>query len=158
MKIIGIDPGLSCTGWGVIEKQNGKIHYIDSGHICTNSKNNVSQRLYVLHRELTTQLQEYKADVAAIEETFINNNPKSSLSLSHARGALLLTLAISGIVNINHYSANYIKKSVTGNGHANKEQVMEMVKLSIKKRGEINHNSADGLAAALCCAFQCNVC
>ncbi|MBQ4874579.1 MAG: crossover junction endodeoxyribonuclease RuvC [Rickettsiaceae bacterium H1] len=155
MKIIGIDPGLNCTGWGIIQVENNKVRYMDSGKIKTYSKTAIDKRLYRLHQELLTVLERHKPESAAIEETFVNKNPKSSLSLCQARGALLLTLSIAGIANISLYPANHIKKAITGNGHAEKHQIIKTVEYIIKEvKGKITHDIADALAIALCHYYQ----
>lgn len=158
VKIIGIDPGLGCTGWGIISKAGKQLAYVDSGKIKTNSSQQLSQRLHSLHQELSCVLELHRPNLAAIEETFVNKNPRSSLSLCHARGALLLTLTIFNIKNIYHYSANHIKKTVTGNGHAEKHQMINVIKYSLKdiKEKEFSHDIADALAVALCHAYRVN--
>ena len=156
MRIIGVDPGLNCTGWAIIQIENKKIDYIDGGKINTSSKEPIEKRLYKLHKELLSTLKQHKPDSAAIEEIFVNKSPRSSLNLCHARGALLLTLSTSGIENIGHYQPNHIKKSITGNGHAQKHQMIKMVQFIIKTFEKINHNVADAISIAICHFYEKN--
>ena len=155
MKIIGIDPGLNCTGWGIIKKES-QLSYINSGVLKTSNKQSLEERLHLLHKGLLQVLTEYQPDVAAIEETFVNKNAQSSLLLAHARGALLVTCMISGIKSIHHYSANHIKKTVTGNGHAEKQQMINMLKYLVKDLtiSNITHDIADAIAIALCHGYH----
>ena len=152
MKIIGLDPGLSYTGWGVLSIDKG-IKLIDKGIIITNSKETTSQRLKKIHTDLLNILKLHSADSASMEEVFVNKNPKSSISLCYARGTLLLTLNIINIP-VFEYSTNHVKKSVTGNGHARKEQVHFMVEkiLNIKCLGA--YDISDAIAVALCHAYS----
>ncbi|AHX04569.1 crossover junction endodeoxyribonuclease RuvC [Ehrlichia japonica] len=152
MKIIGLDPGLSCTGWGVLSIDKD-IKLIDKGVIITNSKETTSQRLNKIHTDLLNILKLHSADSASMEEVFVNKNPKSSISLCYARGILLLTLNIINIP-VFEYSTNYVKKLVTGNGHARKEQVHFMIEkiLNIKCLG--TYDISDAIAVGLCHAYS----
>ncbi len=152
MNIIGIDPGLNCTGWGIISLNGKKICYLDSGKITTQINLPIEKRLNALHSGLILVYDKYKPVEAAIEETFINKNPQSSLNLCQARGALLLSLSILGVSKVSHYSANNIKKSITGNGHANKDQMMKIILMSIQSldKKNLTHDESDAIAAALC--------
>ena len=153
-KIIGIDPGLNNTGWGIISvDDNNNVYLVANGNISTNSKNSTSNRLKKIHTEFLNILNEYQIDSASMEEVFINKNPRSSISLCHARGALMLTLSTAN-VQVFEYSTNYVKKSITGNGHAKKEQVHFMVEkiLNVKLSG--TYDISDAIAVALCHAYS----
>ena len=153
-KIIGLDPGLNTTGWGVLSvDDNNNICLLGNGTILTNSNENLSQRLHKIHIEFLNILNKYQVDSASMEEVFINKNPKSSISLCYARGILLLTLNIAN-VPVFEYAANYVKKSITGNGHAKKEQVHFMVEkiLNVKCLGA--YDISDAMAVALCHAYS----
>lgn len=150
MKIIGIDPGLNTTGWAVLEKKNRSIYYLDSGKITTSNKQNMLARLGKINEELGSILLSYQPEFGAIEEIFVNKNPRSSLKLCHARGAILLTLSLYGVSNVSEYAPNYIKKNITGNGHATKEQVLILMQRMIKGLATINHDIADAIAICFC--------
>ncbi len=148
MFILGIDPALQKTGWGVIESKGSSIKFIDSGLIKTNAKDSMAQRLAVLHHGLIAVIDKWKPCEAAIEETFVNKNPASALKLGQARGVLLCVPALKGL-SVDEYSANKVKKSVVGSGHAAKQQVGMMVKTLLPSCGEISEDEADALAVAI---------
>ncbi|MGH1403122.1 MAG: crossover junction endodeoxyribonuclease RuvC [Alphaproteobacteria bacterium] len=148
MKIIGVDPGLQKTGWGIIESNGYNLRFVACGLIRTNSKEDLSKRLACLHHNLTAVLEEWNPKEAAVEETFVNKNPASALKLGQARGVLLAVPAINGIP-VEEYSANKIKKSVVGSGHAAKEQVGMMVKTLLPACGTLKEDEADALAVAI---------
>lgn len=147
--ILGIDPGLQKTGWGVIEAQGNYIRYIGCGTIHTDSKVSMALRLGALNQGIVSVIQSYLPHTCAIEETFVNNNPLSSLKLGQARGALILTVQMSGL-SLGEYSANKIKKSVVGVGHAQKGQVMMMIKQLLPNAQVKSEDAADALAVAIC--------
>ncbi len=148
-KIIGIDPGLTKTGWGVIEVVNNSFKFIACGTIRTDADLNLAKRLQHLHHELSQALILHKPHEAAIEETFINTNPLSSLKLGHARGSLMLTLGLSEII-VHEYSTTAIKKSVVGVGRADKNQIGHMIKILLPKAICKSEDEADALATAIC--------
>ena len=158
MRIIGVDPGLNCTGWGVIKKEGQKFSYVDSGRIITKKQQKLGERLHLLHVGLLEVINEYQPDAGAIEETFVNSNAQSSLLLSHARGALILTCMIAGVKNFEQYSANHIKKTVTGHGHADKHQMMRMLPYVVNGMDfdNITHDIADAIAIAICHGYCAN--
>ena len=149
MLILGIDPALINTGWGVISYKDNNLKYIASGTIKISAKNTLDKRLKNINSELQKILDIYKPDICAIEETFVNKNPVSSLKLGHARGAIILTVAMFGI-EITEYPANKIKKTVTGAGKADKEQVQAMIKVLLPTADCKTHDEADALAVAIC--------
>ena len=148
MKIIGIDPGLQKTGWGIITKNGNALHYIASGLIKTNPKTDLPTRLAHLHHELTDVMNVHAPDHAAVEETFVNKNPASALKLGQARGVVLAVPAVLGL-HVAEYSANKVKKSVVGVGHANKDQVQMMIKMLLPTSGILKEDEADALAVAV---------
>ena len=148
MRILGIDPGLQKTGWGIIESSGNSLRYVASGLIRPNAKGLMSDRLATLYHELTAVIDRHKPEEAAIEETFVNRNPASALKLGQARGVLLMVPSLQGIF-VAEYGANKIKKSVVGNGHAAKEQIGMMVMTLLSACGTLSEDEADALAAAI---------
>ncbi|MAZ80596.1 MAG: crossover junction endodeoxyribonuclease RuvC [Rickettsiales bacterium] len=149
-KIIGIDPGLTKTGIGIISVHNNQINFISSSTIYSKSNWDLADRLSHFYQELTKILDQYNPDIAAIEETFINVNPTSSLKLGHVRGALMLTIGLKNI-KIYEYSTTAIKKSIVGVGRADKGQMQMMVKVLLPKANFKTEDEADALATAICC-------
>jgi crossover junction endodeoxyribonuclease RuvC len=149
MKIIGIDPGLTKTGVGIIEVKNNNISFVFSSTIYSSSNQQLSLRLSFFHQELTKIINLYQPDVSAIEETFVNNNPLSSLKLGHARGSLMLTLSLANL-EVFEYSTTKVKKTVTGVGRAEKHQIQAMVKVLLPQANFKNEDEADALAVAIC--------
>ncbi len=149
MRIIGVDPGLQKTGWGIVDSQGSSLRYIASGLIRTKPKEDLATRLACLHFGLVAVIDEWEPDQSAVEETFVNRNPASALKLGEARGVLLAVPAIKG-VPVAEYSANKVKKSVVGTGHAAKEQVGMMIKTLLPACGTISEDEADALAVAIC--------
>lgn len=154
-RVLGVDPALTRTGWGVVEVKNGNhVSFVATGVITTDSKMPLNLRLKSLSGELGKVAKSYTLDEVAIEETFVNKNPLSSLKLGHARGAIIITLANLDLP-IFEYSATAIKKSITGMGRADKDQVERMVKLLLPKAVMKYSDEADALATALC-HIQCS--
>jgi crossover junction endodeoxyribonuclease RuvC len=153
--ILGIDPGLVNTGWGIILKENNILRYIASGTIKTNSKDSTSYRLKHIYSELFQVFNSYIIDEAAIEETFVNKNNLSSLKLGQARGAIILSVSLAGI-SLSEYSATNVKKSVVGVGRADKNQISSMVKVLLPKSTAKSEHEADALAIAICHANNSN--
>ncbi len=155
IRILGIDPGLKTCGWGVIESANGRLSFVAAGIIEPPAKGKASlaARLAALHREITAIIAHYGPAEAAVEETFVNNNPRAALTLGQARGVCLATPALQGL-EVAEYAANKIKKSVTGVGHADKTQIQAMVKLLLPKAGLQCTDAADALAVAICHAHH----
>ena len=128
MKIIGIDPGLTKTGVGIIEVKNNLLTFIASETIYSSPSDPMATRLEHFHQEIVKLVKLYQPDEAAIEETFVNMNPTSSLKLGQARGALILSLALCGL-KVSEYSATAVKKAIVGVGRAEKTQVQMMIKV-----------------------------
>jgi crossover junction endodeoxyribonuclease RuvC len=149
MKIIGIDPGLTKTGVGIIEVKNNLITFIASETIYSSPSDPMATRLEHFHQEIVKLVKLYQPDEAAIEETFVNMNPTSSLKLGQARGALILSLALCGL-KVSEYSATAVKKAIVGIGRAEKTQVQMMIKVLLPKAGFKTEDEADALAVAVC--------
>lgn len=149
VRIIGIDPGLRRTGWGVIESDGVRLSYVSSGLITSTSDEDLSYRLRELFEGLLGVLSSSKADEAAVEETFVNENPRSTLKLGQARGMALLAPAMGGLP-VAEYPPNLIKKSVTGAGHAEKRQIEAMIGFLLPKAKVESADEADALAIAIC--------
>ncbi len=147
--LLGLDPGLRNTGWGVIEVTGCRLRHIADGVVRVAADRPMSDRLVVLHDALVRIIEHYRPQEAAVEETFVNKNPASTLKLGHARGVVLLVPARAGLP-VAEYSANRIKKSVTGVGHADKAQVQMMVKTLLPAARVESSDAADALAAAIC--------
>lgn len=149
MRILGLDPGLRHTGWGVIEANRGRLRHVANGTVHSDAGKALAPRLAELFRGLTAVLACQLPDVAAIEETFVNRNPLSTLKLGHARGICLLAPAMAG-VPVAEYAPNLVKKTIVGSGHAEKQQVAMMVRTLLPTAGELGADAADALAVAIC--------
>ena len=153
VRIIGIDPGLRNTGWGVIEADGTRLSYVADGSVHSDADAPLATRLLQIHQLLAEILQRYAPDEAAIEETFVNKDARATLKLGQARGAAMLAPALAGI-SVAEYAPNVVKKSVVGAGHAQKDQVKHMVKVLLP-RAELNtSDSTDALAIAICHAHH----
>ncbi|WP_029040323.1 crossover junction endodeoxyribonuclease RuvC [Cucumibacter marinus] len=148
-RILGIDPGLRRTGWGLIEANGNRLAYRGCGVIKPPTEGPLAQRLLFLHKALTDLINEHTPDEAAVEETFVNAGARSALLLGQARGVALMTPAALGLP-VGEYAANLIKKSVVGTGHADKKQVMMMVKTLLPAAEIGSEDAADALAIAVC--------
>ena len=153
-RILGIDPGLRLTGFGVIEKVGEKITYIASGTIKTASgktedREELPARLKIILDGLFEVIDTYTPNQVAVEKVFVNVNPQSTLLLGQARGAAISAAVIRNLL-VAEYTALQVKQSVVGNGHAQKEQVQEMVKRLLNLSAAPKPDSADALACAIC--------
>jgi crossover junction endodeoxyribonuclease RuvC len=124
--LIGLDPGLGCTGWGVIAAEGNRLSHIANGQIRTDAKLELPKRLVDLHDRLVEVLARHRPEGAAVEEVFVNDNPQSTLKLGQARGVVLLAAARTG-VHVGEYAARLVKKAVVGTGGAEKSQVHAMI-------------------------------
>ncbi len=149
MRILGIDPGLRRTGFGVIEVRGAALRYIASGTIVAPPALTLAERLKVILDNLREVSRDARPDVAAMEKVFLNTNPQSTLLLGQARGAALCALADSGLM-VHEYTALQIKKAVVGQGRAAKEQVQAMVRRLLALDGDPAPDAADALACAIC--------
>jgi crossover junction endodeoxyribonuclease RuvC len=153
MRLIGFDPGLRQTGWGVIESDGNRLSHIANGVVTTNAKADLASRLAELHDGLVQIIDQFAPLEAAVEETFVNKNPTSTLKLGQARGIVMLVPARAGLA-VSEYTPNLIKKSVVGAGHAAKEQVQMMVGVLLPGCEIANADAADALAVAICHAHH----
>ena len=149
MRLIGIDPGLQRTGWGVLAIDGNHLSHLAHGTIVSDANLELAERLCQLYLELVKALERWQPTEAAVEESFVNKNPASTLKLGQARGVLLLAPAIAGI-SVYEYTPNLIKKSVVGTGHAQKKQVAMMVSTLLPEAGAVTNDAADSLAVAIC--------
>ena len=149
IRILGVDPGLRKTGWGVIEAAGSRLIFIACGSIETDAATSLAERLAAIHRLLTGLVEREGPHEAAVEETFINRDPQSALKLGQARGVALATLALTGLP-VAEYAANLIKKTVVGVGHAEKRQVAMMVRMLLPASTASTSDAADALAVAIC--------
>jgi len=150
MMILGIDPGLQCTGFGVIESQSQRLRYVASGTIKTTHlpTQDLPLRIKALFDGVSQVVNAYQVDQSAIEIVFVNNNPKSSLLLGQARGACLSALVFNNL-SVTEYTALQMKKSIAGHGKAQKAQVQEMVKRLLQLPGLPGPDAADALGLAI---------
>lgn len=148
MRILGIDPGLRRTGFGILDMQGQRPHYVASGTIVT-GEGSLPERLGRLLVDIRAVAAEYRPDAAAIEIVFLNTNPQSTLLLGQARGAALCALVDSNLP-VAEYTALQIKKAVTGTGRAAKAQIQSMMQRLLGLPGEPSPDAADALACALC--------
>ena len=152
VRILGIDPGIQVTGFGIIESDGRTSHYIHSANIKAKSAKNdvtIPYRLGIIFSKLSEAIEQFQPDEVAVEEVFINKNASSSLKLGHARGAAICA-AVHHHVPVSEYSARSVKQAVVGNGAANKDQIQHMVLRLLALRGELQADEADALAVCLC--------
>jgi len=149
IRILGVDPGLRATGWGVIDAAGSRLSFVGCGSIETDSSASLAERLAAIHRRLTGLIGREVPHEAAVEETFVNRDPQSARKLGQARGVALATLALTGLP-VAEYAANLIKKTVVGAGHAEKRQVAMMVKMLLPASTAATPDAADALAVAIC--------
>lgn len=148
MRILGIDPGLRNLGWGVIEARGSRLSHVANG-VCKSAGDDLATRLLSLHVQLSEILARFAPDEAAIEQTFVNKDGAGTLKLGQARGVAMLVPAQAGIP-IGEYAPNRVKKTVVGVGHADKGQVLHMVKLQLPGCDPAGADAADALAIAIC--------
>jgi crossover junction endodeoxyribonuclease RuvC len=149
IRILGVDPGLRNTGWGLIEAAGTRLSFVGCGSIHTDAATSLAERLALIHRALARLVEEEGPAEAAVEETFVNRDPQSTLKLGQARGVALAALALQGLP-VAEYAANLIKKTVVGVGHAEKAQVAMMVKMLLPLSQARSPDAADALAVAIC--------
>ena len=153
VRIIGLDPGLRNTGWGVIEVEGTRLIYVGDGTVHSDADAPLAERLLQIHQGVLAVVREFQPDEAAIEETFVNADARATLKLGQARGAVMLAPAMLKIP-VAEYAPNQVKKSVVGAGHAEKQQVKHMVKLLLPKAALNTADSTDALAIAICHAHS----
>jgi crossover junction endodeoxyribonuclease RuvC len=153
IRIIGIDPGLRRTGWGIIESEGSRLSYIADGYLASDDVLPLARRLVQLRDQLAEVFAAWHPAEAAVEETFVNKDARATLKLGHARAIALLIPASSGIP-VAEYAPNSVKKAVVGAGHAEKRQIHHMVKLLLPRCQPKSAESADALAIAICHAHS----
>lgn len=153
VRILGLDPGLRHTGWGILDSRDSRVTFVAAGVADSTDSLSLSERLAELHAKIRAVISEFNPDEAAVEETFVNKNPSSTLKLGQARGVVLLAPAQSGIP-VCEYTPNQIKKAVVGAGHAEKQQVDMMVHTLLPGCGKLRPDAADALAAAICHSYM----
>jgi crossover junction endodeoxyribonuclease RuvC len=153
VRIIGIDPGLRNTGWGIVAAEGSRLSYVADGSVHSDADGPLAGRLLQIHERLLEVLKAFAPDEAAIEETFVSKDARATLKLGQARGVAMLAPASLGIP-VSEYAPNVIKKSVVGAGHAEKDQVKHMVRLLLPKAELNTPDSVDALAIAICHAHH----
>jgi crossover junction endodeoxyribonuclease RuvC len=153
VRLIGLDPGLRHTGWGVIEVSGNRLSHIADGALHSDDERALADRLCQLHDGLVQVLETWQPDEAAVEETFVNKNPSSTLKLGMARAVALLVPARAGLP-VSEYPTNLVKKSVVGAGHAEKAQVQMMMRVLLPGCTIGSADAADALAVAICHAHH----
>jgi len=148
MKILGLDPGLGTTGWGVIEAEGNRLAHIANGQIKTDSAAELPRRLAHLADQLEALIADQRPDSAAVEEVFVNKNPQSTLKLGQARGVAIMIVARAGL-DVGEYAARLVKKAVVGTGGAEKAQVHAMVSRLLPGAKIAGPDAADALAVAI---------
>ena len=146
--ILGLDPSLSCTGWGVIRTEGSRIVHIANGQVPTDAKAPMAARLAGLQAALADVIAVHRPDRAAAEEVFVNKNPQSTLKLAQARGCVLAACGAAGLA-VNEHAARLVKKAVLGTGGADKQQVQAMVKILLPGVQIAGADAADALAVAI---------
>ena len=146
--ILGLDPSLSCTGWGVIRAEGSRIAHVANGQVPTDPKAPMAQRLAGLQAALADVIAAHRPDRAAAEEVFVNKNPQSTLKLAQARGCVLAACGAAGLA-VNEHAARLVKKAVVGTGGADKQQVQAMVKILLPSVQIAGADAADALAVAI---------
>lgn len=149
MLILGLDPSLSCTGWGIVAKSGNRLSHVANGQIPTDPKLPLAERLVTLDRELAEVILTHRPDQAAVEEVFVNKNPQSTLKLGQARGVCLLAAAKAGLP-VHEYATRLVKKAIVGTGGAEKAQVQAMLGVLLPGVKLAGADAADALAVAIC--------
>jgi crossover junction endodeoxyribonuclease RuvC len=153
VRLLGLDPGLRHTGWGIIDASGNHLRHVANGAVHSDPERSMAERLLQICDGLAAVIERFRPDQAAVEETFVNTNPVSTLKLGHARGAVLLAPARAGIP-VAEYPANLIKKAVVGTGHAGKQQIAMMVATLLPGCRFESGDAADALAVAICHAHH----
>jgi crossover junction endodeoxyribonuclease RuvC len=153
MRLLGLDPGLQKTGWGIVDSQGTHLRHVANGVVKSDAKRSLAERLVELHDGLAEVISEWRPRSCAVEETFVNKNPTSTLKLGQARGMALFVPANAGLA-VAEYTPNHVKKSVVGVGHADKKQVDAMVQVLLPGVTINGPDAADALAVAICHAHH----
>ena len=153
IRIIGIDPGLRRTGWGVVETLGNALHFVAAGTVRSDDKQELATRLCQLHDGLSAVIRETAPAEAAVEATFVNKDAAATLKLGQARGIAMLVPALAGL-RVAEYAPNAVKKAVIGVGHGEKQQIHMMVRVLLPKAKFDGDDAADALAIAICHAHH----
>jgi crossover junction endodeoxyribonuclease RuvC len=153
IRILGIDPGLRRTGWGVVEIDGNRLGFIACGSVTTDDKAELSARLLAIHDGLIRIVEEFVPDEAAVEATFVNKDGSATLKLGQARGIAMLVPARAS-VPVSEYAPNLVKKTIVGAGHGEKAQIRMMIGVLLPKADPQSHDAADALAIAVCHAHH----
>ena len=145
IRIIGIDPGLRRTGWGVVESAGNRLSFLGCGSVTTDDRDDLAARLLAIHDGLMRILEEFRPDEAAVEATFVNKDAKATLKLGQARGIAMVVPARAGMP-VAEYAPNLVKKSIVGVGHGDKSQVRMMIGVLLPKADPGSDDAADALA------------
>jgi crossover junction endodeoxyribonuclease RuvC len=148
VRILGVDPGLRRTGWGLVTIEGTRLAFGGCGTVVSHDRASLAERLKQLHEGLTAVVRDFTPDEVAVEETFVNKDAQATLKLGHARAIALLVPALAGLV-IAEYAANLVKKTVVGSGHADKRQIQAMVRVLLPKADPGSDDAADALAIAI---------
>src|SRR6478735_12831381 len=148
MLILGLDPSLSCTGWGIVRAEGPRLAHIANGQITTDAKAPIAERLHHLHDAVYAVIAAHSPDRAAVEEVFVNKNPQSTLKLAQARGAVLAACGRASLP-VSEHAARLVKKAVVGTGGAEKSQVQAMLKVLLPGAAIVGADAADALAVAI---------
>ncbi len=148
IRILGIDPGLRRTGWGVVDVEGNRLMFVACGSVITDDKAALASRLVTIHAGLTRVLDDFRPDEAAVEATFVNKDASATLKLGQARGIALLVPAQAG-VSVAEYAPNLVKKTIVGAGHGEKRQIRMMIGVLLPKADPQSEDAADALAIAV---------
>jgi len=149
IRILGLDPGLRKTGWGIVVSEGSKLSFVACGCVESDGTLSLGERLRQLHEGISRVIATWTPDEVAVEETFVNRDPQSALKLGQARGIALVVPALAGL-DVAEYAANLVKKTVVGVGHADKKQVQMMIRVLLPKAETKSADAADALAVAIC--------
>ena len=153
VRLLGLDPGLQHTGWGLVESAGSRLRHLGDGVISTDADLPLAERLSVIYRGLVALIAQWQPDEAAVEHTYVNKNPGAALKLGQARGVVLLAPALAGL-RVAEYQAMEVKRAVVGTGHAEKPQVEAMVRRLLPGATIRRADAADALAVAICHAHH----
>ena len=153
IRILGIDPGLRRTGWGLIESEGNRLIYVACGSVETGERDELGVRLLAIHDGLVAVIERYQPQEAAVEATFVNTNAAATLKLGQARGIAMLVPAKAGLA-VAEYAPNVVKKTVVGAGHGEKSQIRMMIGVLLPKADPQSEDAADALAIAICHAHH----
>ena len=153
IRILGIDPGLRRTGWGIIVTEGNHLRFLACGSLATDDDATLADRLLAIHRGLSAIVETHAPDEAAVEATFVNKDAAATLKLGQARGIAMLVPAIAGLP-VTEYAPNLVKKTIVGVGHGEKAQVRMMISVLLPKADPRSEDAADALAVAVCHAHH----